>query len=987
MSNGHTLRLLRDASSLTKQSYVEFDLDDIFDNQRYADFRLFFLTVHASRFTPIAAAVATRSPRRMPTARIRRRRSRSSGHPSRQKAAGWNSGAPPPSPTAPAPCDALRDGVAVALTHLGTGFVSHPGNSQLRAMLAGLAPTQTKTCTERCYASPTGSSCCSSPKTATCCTPPAATPKHRHLYARLLLHRAAPPPGHHPNRHPAHRPVGRPPDRHRRPRRRRAATPGAARACRHPVRPRRAGVLAGAALPNRSLLAAVRALSQIDDPRPASRGPVDYRNLDSEELGGVYEGLLAYTPRYDADGRTFTLDDRRRQRPQEVRLLLHPIGPDRPRSGRSTRPTHRRSPAAHPTRKQALLGLTVVDPACRQRPLRRRRRAPDRHRPGHRPHRRHRTRRPQALRAATADVIERCIYGVDLNDLAIEITKVALWLEAFDGARPFPFLDAHLKVGNALLGTTPALLRETSPTPRSPSSADDDKDWTSKLKARNKAERDAATPASSSMFDTDTLDVETAALTKQARELDDTPRVPPSPQVAPAPTLGDASKTTPNSRQASSPPTPGAPHSSNPRPARATGQGSPTTRSSEIVENPDSVPTAVLDDSAQIWPGSTGSSTGTWSSPGSSPSPSQDGERRSRHRVAGRVLLRRRQPAVGAREDPGQGVLRRTSAATISPNAKTAAIRTAMIDALGAEDPPCTMPTGPRYAHSDGTAHLLLHSGRYPLTGQGDVNTYSVFAETFRTITAPTGAAGIITPTGLATDKTTAPFFADTLSSKRLIAFYDFENEAKIFRWCAPPVPLRSHRHGGRATGASRERGSPSSPGTWPTCPTRRFELAADEVLALNPNTGTLPMFRTRTDADITLGIYRRHPVLIRDGEPTAIPGGCRSARLFHMANDSGLFHQPDDLADADFNGWSYDEASHEYLPLYEAKMLGHFDHRFSTYRDATQAQLNEGSLPRPTASNTTTRTWSLWPAIGSIGRSHGALAGQLGSWVAARLA
>ena len=59
ISNGHTVRLLRDASSLTKQSYVEFDLDDIFDNQRYAEFRLFFLTVHASRITPIAPPTTT----------------------------------------------------------------------------------------------------------------------------------------------------------------------------------------------------------------------------------------------------------------------------------------------------------------------------------------------------------------------------------------------------------------------------------------------------------------------------------------------------------------------------------------------------------------------------------------------------------------------------------------------------------------------------------------------------------------------------------------------------------------------------------------------------------------------------------------------------------------------------------------------------------------------------------------------------------------
>ena len=42
----------------------------------------------------------------------------------------------------------------------------------------------------------------------------------------------------------------------------------------------------------------------------------------------------------------------------------------------------------------------------------------------------------------------------------------------------------------------------------------------------------------------------------------------------------------------------------------------------------------------------------------------------------------------------------------------------------------------------------------------------------------------------------------------------------------------------------------------------------------MNPNTGTLPMFRTRVDADITLGIYRRHPVLIRDDDPDGNPWG-----------------------------------------------------------------------------------------------------------------
>jgi hypothetical protein len=133
--------------------------------------------------------------------------------------------------------------------------------------------------------------------------------------------------------------------------------------------------------------------------------------------------------------------------------------------------------------------------------------------------------------------------------------------------------------------------------------------------------------------------------------------------------------------------------------------------------------------------------------------------------------------------------------------------------------------------------------------------------------------------------------------------------------------------------------------------PERRFELAADEVLAINPNTGTLPMFRTRTDAEITLGIYRRHPVLVRDTGDGRNPWGLSFMRMFDMANDSGLFRQANDLTEARFDGWSYHRGDAEFLPLYEAKLLGHFDHRFSTYRDATQAQLNVGSLPRPTES------------------------------------
>ena len=244
---------------------------------------------------------------------------------------------------------------------------------------------------------------------------------------------------------------------------------------------------------------------------------------------------------------------------------------------------------------------------------------------------------------------------------------------------------------------------------------------------------------------------------------------------------------------------------------------------------------------------------------------------------------------------------------------------------------------------------FLRTSGRYPLTGRGDVNTYSVFAETMRTIISPPGRMGVITPTGLATDATTAAFFADTLSGKRLAAFFDFENEAKIF----PTVTNKQHfavtcTTGGDSVGRTRFAFYTRH---IEDVPQREYALAPDEVLMLNPNTGTLPVFRSRVDAEITLGIYRRHPVLIRDGDPNGNPWGLTFGRLFHMANDSGLFRTQDDLTalGAEFDGWAWRKGEQRWLPLYEAKMLSHYDHRFSTYDNATQAQLNKGMLPRLT--------------------------------------
>lgn len=49
-------------------------------------------------------------------------------------------------------------------------------------------------------------------------------------------------------------------------------------------------------------------------------------------------------------------------------------------------------------------------------------------------------------------VVERCIYGVDINPLAVELGKLSLWIETLDPDLPFTFLDHKLRVGNSLIG-------------------------------------------------------------------------------------------------------------------------------------------------------------------------------------------------------------------------------------------------------------------------------------------------------------------------------------------------------------------------------------------------------------------------------------------------------------------------------------------------------------------------------------------------------
>jgi hypothetical protein len=228
---------------------------------------------------------------------------------------------------------------------------------------------------------------------------------------------------------------------------------------------------------------------------------------------------------------------------------------------------------------------------------------------------------------------------------------------------------------------------------------------------------------------------------------------------------------------------------------------------------------------------------------------------------------------------------------------------------------------------AEGESRFLRASGRYPLTARGDVNAYAVFAEAGRGLTGPRGRLGMIVPTGIATDLGPQPFFRDLVDQGALASILDFGNAGHLF-----PDVHRSYKFS-LLTLTGREAREPRADFAFflrdvsdLDAPARRFTLTPDEITRLNPHTGTCPVFRTRRDAGITLGVYRRVPVL---GHPHD-PWGVSFTRMLDMTVDSGRFRT---RAELERDGWHlagnvFHLGKDRMLPLYQGSMASFYDHR-----------------------------------------------------------
>lgn len=907
VSNGRLLRLLRDSTSLTGQAYVEFDLESMFDGELFAEFALFYLLVHQSRVeVPYGGQAADCWLER------------------------WRTTAVSQGVRA---LTLLREGVQQALEILGTGFLQHPANSDLRnaldtgrVRLDDIHQNLLRIVYRLLFwAVAEDRDALLDPH-----ADPAATGRYRQYFSSSRLRHLA------LRRHgSAHHDLWD------------AVTLVVNALGRQDGEPRlglsglgglfsttQADVLYDAKLGNQPLLAAVRALSVVQ-PKGQPQRIVDFLNLGAEELGSIYESLLELTPRRDTVAQTFSLDtaagnDRKTSgsyytSTDLVELVLDTaLGPVLDDAEK------------HPDPEAALLAVTACDPAIGS---------------GHfmvAAARRIATRlatvrtgeidpTPTTLQDAMHDVVARCIYGVDINPMAADLAKVSLWLEAMSPGRPLSFLDHHIKVGNALLGTTPALLYAGIPDAAYAVLTGDDKATVKAWKRLNEEQRSGQ----ASLFNDGVLDVSNASQRRATQEV--------AARGASAQTLGDitwaaqryathlASDVTLRARRAAdawcaaflTPKTTGDTAITHDTVERV----SSGTASDEVIAAVDMIAKRhrlfhwhlefpeifrVPDDGPANTP--TGWAGGFTTMLGNPPW--------ERVKLQEQEFFAARGPTIA--------------------DAENAAARKTAIVALAKTNPALLQEFEQAKRRSAAESQFLRFSGRYPLCGVGDVNTYSVFAEHFRSSIATVGRSGIVTPTGLATDATTAAFFAETLRARRLVAFYDFENEAKIFD---------SVHHAFRFAVTCLTGGEEVADVRLAfytrfiaDVPKRRFALSSEEILMLNPNTGTLPVFRSRRDAEITLKCYRTHPILIRE-RPPHNPWRLQLGRMLHMADDASMFWTGGQLEDqgARYDGWAWRLGAQEWLPLYEAKMTTRYDHRYTTYGGATTAQLNQGALPQIT--------------------------------------
>ena len=677
----------------------------------------------------------------------------------------------------------------------------------------------------------------------------------------------------------------------------------------------------------------MKAISYLTSTDGTIRQIISYADLSVEEFGAIYESLLEYSPRI-----TVTNEVINGIQYQPNRFILDPRSSDRKSTGSYY--TNRDlvqeliKSALDPVIKsrlneaadnseakiKAILSIKVCDMACGSGAFLIA--ACDRL-----GYELARIKSGEELPAqaveqdARREVLLHCIYGVDLNPMAVELAKVSLWINAAVRDKPLNFLDHHIKCGNSLIGTTPELMQAGIPDGAFTPVEGDNKKVANHFKKINKEflRKIKEQHKSSSIYKWVSKDGSAKICSVEFAKLGD--------EIEFTPEQVKEKKEHYESLLASK------------KYNRIKFLADLWTSAFfwELTNEKEEVPTnktyLTLANNEDISPG-----------------PEFERKITELARKYHFFHWQLEFPEVFSGEKPGfDCVLGNPPWEVISfeekqffsekdpkiANANNGAARKKMIQELKIRNSKLYMSYSNAFRDAECLSKFLKESNRFPLTAIGKINTYAIFTENSRDLINNLGRSGLIVPTGIATDNNTSRFFGDVVKKEQLVSLHDFENKNGLFpihrsfKFClltingvdfTPSIIDFSfflhtvdeineyHRH---------------------------FTLTTKEINLINPNTLNCPMFKNKIDAEIVKDIYRRVPVLSRDtNNKNENPWRISFKQgLFNMTSDSNLFKTKNELEELGFelDGNQYIKGNETFLPLYEGKMIWQLNHRKSS--------------------------------------------------------
>src|SRR3984885_5002973 len=533
---------------------------------------------------------------------------------------------------------------------------------------------------------------------------------------------------------------------------------------------------------------------------------------------------------------------------------------------------------------KALLTVTVCDPACGSGSLlvaaaRRIARRVAEAREGNRS--------PDALRRAMREVVGSCVYGVDVSSEAVERTKDRLRIAADVPGMAPPFLDGHVRQGNALIGASPELIESGIPDEAFRPADGDDRGYARSLRRAN-AKPD---PAQATLFsEQGGYAHSNEGLAKSLAKIG---RLPGG-------AAADARQQAAEYRK---------------------WRDSAAFRAKRLVadawcasfawaKTPDAPPAVVnrvlLDLREQ---GAEGILPKTLA---------EIGRLRGEHRFFHWHLEFPDVFRVGEGEPRWRGGF----SCVLSAPPRDKIDRRAGSTVFG----------------------FATRSGAYPECAAGlaepgasALRADLLFTERVTALLAPSGRAGCAVAPGTAAAPGARYLLSGLMRRGALASLYDFTGPGPglcLLTLVGGPVPGGPVQAGTAYGGGARF-------AFWLDGPAgladdgRRFTLTPDEVALINPNTGTVPAFRGARDAALIAAIYRRVPALCDEARRDETRAGgnpwkIRLATAFpRAAADTGLLRTERELRGEGWElaGSTFTRDGQRMLPVYEPAMVGLFDH------------------------------------------------------------